>query len=173
MHPTSQSTAQAGTQPKHLVQLEQFVDEIAALHSKLILLIGPPGSGKTRLLKALGLSTQTVPLNLGSALGRQLAAIPQKQRHLQAGTLLRELAGQHANGDILLIDNIELLFDTSLQLNPLDLLKRNANTKRVVAVWPGELRGDGNMARLTYADLGHTEQRSYGLDGWVPLHLQP
>ncbi len=130
MNLTSQSTAQAGTQPKQLAQLEQLVDEIAALHSKLILLIGPPGSGKTQLLKALGLSIQTVPLNLGSALGRRLAAIPQKQRHLQAGTLLRELAGQHANGDLLLIDNIELLFDSSLQLNPLGLLKRNAQTKR-------------------------------------------
>lgn len=173
MHPASESTAQAGKQPKQLNQLEQLVYEIAALHSKLILLIGPPGSGKTRLLKTFGESTQTVPLNLGSALGRQLAAIPQKQRHLQAGTLLRELAGQHANGDILLIDNIELLFDTSLQLNPLDLLKRNAQTRRVVAVWPGELRGDSNMARLTYAYTGHAEQRSYSLDGLVPFIIQP
>lgn len=172
MHLASESTAQAGTPSKQLAQLEQLVDEIAALHSKLILLIGPPGSGKTRLLKTFGEKTQTIPLKLGSALGRQLAAIPQKQRHLQAGTLLRELAGQHANGDILLIDNIELLFDTSLQLNPMDLLKRNAQTKRVVAVWPGELRGDGNTARLTYADLGHTEQRSYGLDGVVPFIIQ-
>jgi hypothetical protein len=53
--------------------------------------------------------------------------------------------------------NIELLFDRSLQLDPLDLLKRHAHAKRVVAVWPGELQGDTRTGRLTYADMGHPE----------------
>lgn len=151
-----------------LLQLEQLVGEIGALHSKLILLIGPPRVGKTALLVAFGKRVEAEPLNVGSELGRRLAAIPQKQRHLQAGTELRELADVHAKGDLLLMDNIELLFDTSLQLNPLDLLKQHAHTRRVVAVWPGVLR-DG---RLTYADMGHSEQRNYATNGLVPLEMQ-
>ena len=149
-------------------RLERLVEEIAALHSKLVLLIGAPGSGKTALLQVLGKNRSATPLNIGSALGSRLAAIPQKQRPLQTNTILRELADQHAVGDLLLLDNIELLFDRTLQLDPLDLLKRHAHARRVVAVWPGELR-DG---RLIYAEMGHPEHQDYGLEGLVPFAIQ-
>lgn len=149
-------------------RLERLVEEIAALHSKLVLLIGAPGSGKTALLQVLGKNRGATPLNIGSALGSRLAAIPQKQRPLQTNTILRELADQHAVGDLLLLDNIELLFDRTLQLDPLDLLKRHAHARRVVAVWPGELR-DG---RLIYAEMGHPEHQDYGLEGLVPFAIQ-
>ena len=149
-------------------RLERLVEEIAALHSKLVLLIGAPGSGKTALLHALGKNRGATPLNIGSALGSRLAAIPQKQRPLQTNTILRELADQHAVGDLLLLDNIELLFDRTLQLDPLDLLKRHAHARRVVAVWPGQLR-DG---RLIYAEMGHPEHQDYGLEGLVPFAIQ-
>jgi predicted ATPase len=149
-------------------RLERLVEEIAALHSKLVLLIGAPGSGKTALLQVLGKNRGATPLNIGSALGSRLAAIPQKQRPLQTNPILRELADQHAVGDLLLLDNIELLFDRTLQLDPLDLLKRHAHARRVVAVWPGQLR-DG---RLIYAEMGHPENQDYGLEGLVPFAIQ-
>lgn len=149
-------------------RLERVVEEISALHSKLVLLIGAPGSGKTALLQVLGKSRGATPLNIGSALGSRLAAIPQKQRPLQTNTILRDLADQHAVGDLLLLDNIELLFDRTLQLDPLDLLKRHAHARRVVAVWPGELQ-DG---RLIYAEMSHPEHQDYGLEGLVPFAIQ-
>ena len=93
--------------------------------------------------------------------------MPQRQRPLQTLALLRELAEQHASDNLLLLDNIELLFDSSLQLDPLDLLKRYAHAGRVVAVWPGELQ-DG---RLTYAEIGHPEHRDYGLAGVVHFKI--
>jgi len=153
--------------PEMLARLEQLATEIGALHSKLILLVGAPHTGKTALLAAFAGRVEARTLNVGSQLGRRLAAIPLKQRHLQAGTALRELADEKAMGDLLLMDNIELLFDVTLQLNPLDMLKRHAHSRRVVAVWPGSMR----EARLIYADIGHPEYRDYVADGFVPLEL--
>jgi ATPase subunit of ABC transporter with duplicated ATPase domains len=127
--------------PEMLARLEQLATEIGALHSKLILLVGAPHSGKTALLAAFAGRVEASTLNVGSERGRRLAVIPQKQRHLQAGTELRELADEHAKSDLLLMDNIELLFDTTLQLNPLDFLKRYAHSRRVVAVWPERVAG--------------------------------
>lgn len=144
-----------------LTRLERIVDEIGALHSRLILLVGRPGCGKTTLLAALASRRGVKVMNIGAALGRRLAAMPQRQRALQANIVMRELAGEYASGDLLLLDNIELLFDRSLRLDPLDLLKRHAHALRAVAVWPGELR-DG---RLRYAEMGHPEYQDYGLDG--------
>lgn len=157
-------------------ELKRLVDQVGALQSKLVLVIGPPRSGKTALLHALAKSKGVTPLNVGTELGGRLAGMPQRQRHLQTTTILRELADQHATGDLLLLDNIELLFDRSLQLDPLDLLKRHAHAKRVVAVWPGELQGQLNAnsrtGRLTYADMGHPEHQDYSLTGAVPFEIQ-
>ncbi len=149
-------------------RLERLVDEIAALHSKLILIVGGTNVGKTALLHELAKNRSAVPLNVGSALGSRLAAIPQMERPLQTTGILRELADDHAKGDLLLVDNIELLFDRTLQLDPLDLLKRHAHARRVIAVWPGQLR-DG---RLSYAEMGHPEHQDYGLEGLVPFSIQ-
>ena len=52
-----------------LEKLERLVDEIGVLHSRLVLLVGLPESGKTRLLRLFGESRGIAPLNLGSALG--------------------------------------------------------------------------------------------------------
>jgi hypothetical protein len=151
-----------------LDHLNRLVNEIGALQSKLILLVGRPDGGKTALLAGLAERRGAKVLNVGSALGGRLAMLPSRQRVLKAPVILRELADEHANGDLLLLDNIELLFDQSLKLDPLDLLKRHAHARRVVAVWPGELR-DG---RLSYAEMGHPEYQDYGLEGVVPFEIE-
>ena len=155
-----------------LPRLKQLVDEVAPLHSKLILLIGPPGCGKTALLSGLAEQVRVSVMNLGLELGTRLSKLPNKQRRLQAGNLLREIADEHASGDLLLVDNIELLFDASLAINPLDLLKRLAHARRVVAAWPGEQRQGSTGTRITYAETSHPEHRDYSLDGVVPFYIQ-
>lgn len=150
-----------------LTRLDRLVDEITALHSKLILLVGPHGCGKTTLLADLANRRAVKVMNVGAELGKRLAALPQRQRALQANVAMRDLADEYASGDLLVLDNIELLFDQSLKLDPLDLLKRHAHRRRVVAAWPGELR-DG---RLSYAEIGHPEYQDYNLDGLVPFEI--
>ena len=153
-------------------EIDCLVDDIGALQNKLILLIGPPRAGKTGVLRAIATARGLTPLNVGAELGGRLAGMPQRQRHLQTTSILRELADQHAIDGLLLLDNLELLFDRSLQLDPLDLLKRHAHAKPVVAVWPGELQGDTRTGRLTYADMGHPEHQDYSLAGVVLFEIQ-
>lgn len=75
-----------------IARLEQLTDEIAALHSKLVLLVGRPGSGKTALLAELANRRGAKVMNVGAALGKRLAKLPQRQRALQAFVAMRELA---------------------------------------------------------------------------------
>ena len=155
-----------------LPRLKQLIDEVCPLHSKLILLIGPRGCGKTSLLSTLAEQSDSSMINLGLELGSRLSKLPSKQRQIQAGNLLREIVRERASGDPLLVDNIELLFDASLETNPLDLLRRQAHARRVVAAWPGEYREEGKRPRLSYAQIGHPEHRDYALDGVVPFFIQ-
>ncbi len=150
-----------------LTILERLVVEINDLNSKLILLTGPSRSGKTSLLQKLGAKLNIGPLNVSLELGRRLAATPNSKRGLLASELLREITDSKCADDPLLLDNLELLFEPSLQINGLDIVRRLAHSKRVVAVWPGELRGD----RLVYADMSHPEHRDYSCDGVVVLEI--
>jgi energy-coupling factor transporter ATP-binding protein EcfA2 len=150
-----------------LARLNQIVGEIGDRNSKLILLVGSSGSGKTRLLRQLAAKLNIEPLNVGLELGRRLAATPNSKRGFSASELLREIADRERTEDPLLLDNLELLFEPSLHINPLDLVRRLAHSKRVVAVWPGELNGD----RLVYADMSHPENRDYSRDGVVVLEI--
>lgn len=147
--------------------LEYLVDDITSLNSKLVLLVGPPRSGKSALLVELSERRGTPVLNVGATLGRKMLAIPSTRRPFQAADMLKDLADETAHQGILLLDNIELLFDRNLQLNPLSLLKRHAHARRVVAVWPGEIR----ERRLSYAVTGHPEHQGYGIDGLVPFEI--
>lgn len=150
-----------------LERLNHLIDDVQSLNSKLIVLIGPPRSGKTRLLRDLGKHRRMTVLNVAGSLGRQLLAISSVQRHLQAAAFLCDLAADHSKDGLVLFDNIELLFDQSLRLDPLDLLKRSGRTRRVVAAWPGDLINN----RLTYATMGHPERQDYAVDGFVPLEI--
>ena len=146
-------------------KLELRVEDVTSLNSKLVLLIGPPRSGKTDLLVRLSERRRAGILNVGATLGRQLLAVPSARRHLQAADLLKDLVDKAAIHGLLLLDNIELLFDRTLQLSPLELMKRHARARCVIAVWPGEL----GEARLFYAATGHSEHQNYGCDGLVPF----
>lgn len=150
-----------------LAKLERLIGEVSELNSKLILLVGSSRSGKTQLLRKMGAKLNIEPLNVGLELGRRLAATPKNKRGFSAGELLREIADKERTQDPLLLDNLELLFEPGLQINPLDLVRRLAHSKRIVAVWPGELCGD----RLVYAEMSHPEHRDYSLDGVVVLEI--
>jgi hypothetical protein len=150
-----------------LTELERLIGEVANLNSKLILLVGPSRSGKTRALRRLGEKFNIQPLNVGLELGRRLAATPSNKRGFAAGELLRDIADNEHAEELLLLDNLELLFEPRLQINPLDLVRKLARSKCVVAVWPGALHGD----RLVYADMSHPEHRDYSREGTIVLEI--
>jgi hypothetical protein len=147
-------------------KLTQIISDLGDLKSKLVLLVGTSENGargKSALLKTLGERNQVSPMNVGLELGRRLFPISKMKRAFSAGLLLRELADQYSGDGLLLLDNIELLFEKDLQVNPLELLKLLAHSRKVVAVWPGDYHAE----RLTYADMSHPEHRDYGCDGLV------
>lgn len=145
----------------NLPALERLILEVNDLQSKLILLVGR--SGKTRLLHALARRLNVASFNIGMKLGHRLAATPVSDRGFSTNELLREITDEGRNSTPLLLDNLEVLFEPSLKINPLNVIKLLAHSRLVIAAWPGEMRND----RLIYAGMGHPEHRDYTRDGVV------
>lgn len=128
----------------------------AGAYHRLLLVVGGPGSGKTTAFRAAE-ETQGWPyVNVSLELSKRLLDLTQKQRPVKAAGLLDE-ALRAVPGDVLLLDNIELLFQPELALDPIRLLQRIARGRTVVAAWPGSYEGN----QLRYAEPGHPEAKTY------------
>lgn len=143
-----------------LVQLTERVDALSEgqPYYRLVLLVGPMGAGKTPLLRRLAQAREMPYLNLNLALSRRLLDLTSRERPLRVRRLVEDVIADRADGAAIL-DNIELLFEPSLQVDPLTLLQRLSRRRMVIAAWGGAYDLDRRV--LTYARPGHPEYKRY------------
>lgn len=150
----------------HVDQLLHHIAAARQLYYRLVLVIGPAGSGKTRTLQAAATVCQFPRLNLSLALAEHLLPLPATQRAVQAMRLLRDLvAGAGSEG--VMLDNLELLFEPSLQLDPLRALQQLARQRTIAAAWNGAIE----QGYLRYATPDHPEYRRYPLQDYLFVEL--
>ena len=130
------------------------VPEAASLYHRIVLVVGQPRTGKTTALRNLADERGWPLVNVNLELSEQLLELTSKQRALRVPQILGEIADGES-GDVLLLDNTEILFSAEIQQDPLRLLQGLSRNRTVVATWSGEMDGDS----LTYAVPGHLEYR--------------
>ena len=147
-------------------QIIPLLDQAVQLYHRLIFVTGPSQSGKTTALHEVAqrrIDTQYINLNL--ELSQRLLPLTVQQRPIRVYSLLDEFVRQVAS-TIILLDNIELLFDPTLRQQPLTLLQRLSRNRTVAVTWNG-LVADGH---LVYAYPGHPEYKRYPLDGMLVVN---
>ncbi len=133
-------------------QLIETVRACQGAYYKLTVIAGPSGSGKTRLLKLVAGELNLPILNLSLLLSERLLGVTRRQRPLQAGEVAIELVDEHIQIGLCL-DNTEILFDSTLHLNPLVFLQDISRNRLIIASWDGPL--DAGELRFGYA--GHPD----------------
>jgi len=145
--------------PKPLA--DQIIERIAQaddLYHRLVLVVAPAGAGKTSALQEVKARTGAPICSVNLELSRRMLDLTERQRSLQAPRLLDEIVGQ-ADSDPVLLDNLEILFDASLKLDPLRLLQGLSRNRTVVATWNGSIERN----HITYAEPEHPEYRRYSV----------
>ena len=140
-----------------LAKLEQLLPDVAHQYHRLALVVGPVRSGKTPLLKELCRQQDIPYLNVNLALSQRLLDLTSKERPLRVRRLLDDVIGEQP-GDVIVLDNIELLFDPALHQDPLACLQALSRNKTLIAAWSGTY---DEKRVLTYAEPGHPEYRRY------------
>ena len=138
------------------------ITDSAELYHRLVILVAPPGAGKTAALQAVHKRTAAPLINVNFELTRCLLEFTGRQRALQVPRLLADIVSA-SNGDVVLLDNIEVLFDVTLKQDPLRLLQGISRNKTVVANWSGSV----DNGHMIYATPDHPEYRSYPLRDFV------
>ena len=137
-------------------QIMRKVAHAAALYYRLMLVVAPAGAGKTTALQDVRDRTGAPLVNVNLELSRRMLELTERQRALQLPRLLREIVSNDGD-EVILLDNIEVIFNVALKQDPLRLLQGLSRNKTVVAAWNGTIVEDS----LIYAASGHPEYRRY------------
>lgn len=95
-------------------------------------------------------------INLGLILSQMLLDLTERQRALKMPQLVDQIIGCIEDKPAVL-DHIEILFEPSLQQDPLRLLQGMSRNRTILAIWNGQV----NNEYLTYAAIEHPEYRRY------------
>jgi hypothetical protein len=135
-----------------VTRLNQAILQAAGQYYRLVLLAGLPGFGKTGTLQAVAQQNGYPYLNVNMELSKKMLELTRSQRSRQVERLLKDVIAS-VPGDVVLLDNLEILFDPALEVEPLRLLQLSSRNRTVVASWNGTCK-DGT---LIYAEPGHPE----------------
>jgi len=127
--------------------------------------VAPTGAGKTAALQDVHERTMAPLVNVNLELSRRMLDLTERQRALQLPRLLAEIVGA-SEADVVLLDNIEVLFDISLKQDPLRLLQGLSRNKTVVAAWSGSVDGE----HMVYATPDHPEYKRYPLRDFLVVN---
>jgi len=142
------------------------VQQASELRYQMVLIVGPEGSGKTALLQEVKRRTDAPLINVNLELSKRMLDLTERQRILYIPRLLDEIAN-HTTNQLVLLDNLEILFDVALKQDPLQLLKNLSRNRVVVASWNGSVEND----YLTYAAPRHPEYRTYRIQDFLMIDL--
>ena len=150
-----------------LGQIIRQSQEAKGLYNRLVLVVAPSGSGKTALMQETAQSLQAPLINVNLSLSLRMLELSQKERIIQLSSLLDEIL-QDTESEIVLLDNLEILFDTSLKQDPLRLLLNLSRRKTIVATWNCSIENDS----LTYATPDHPEFRKYPIKDFLVVNAE-
>lgn len=143
-----------------MLDLDALVAQMRTTQTKLVLLVGPQARCRA-VLDAYAQQRDAPIVSVGAELARRLTVVAKIYRSIEAARIFRDLIETGAKDDVVLLANIEILFDRSLGLNPLLLMRQSARRETAVAIWPGTLRN----GRLIYATVGHGEHQDIEPNG--------
>ena len=119
-------------------EITMRIAQAVELYHRLIIVVAPAGAGKTAALQVVHEHTAAPLINVNLELSRRMLGLTERQRPLHLPRLLSEILSA-IESDVVLFDNIEILFDISLKQDPLRLLQGLSRLKTVVTTWNGML----------------------------------
>jgi len=132
----------------YLDQLSGVVDKASMNEFFLVILSGQQAQSSDLV--------EYETLDLNRLLSERLIEMSEQDRPELIASLMTNIINE-AVKNIVLITGLEILFDRSLKVDPIRLLRVCVKNKTLLASWPGDQTSSG----LIYASPSHPEYRKY------------
>ncbi len=150
-----------------LDKLKSALQSIESQYHRLIILANCEEGCKQGVLSMMKSDSESILLNLNLELSSRLLEYSIKQRPLKVAEITAEMI--EALSSPVLLDKFDILFEPSLQTDPLALLQSLSRSKTIIAFWSGSLKEN----KLYYAEPGYPEYRSYPVQDYVAIDAKP
>lgn len=121
-------------------RLEKKIEEVKDSDNKLILVIGQPGSGKSKLIHNYSQATGIPIINFNRIFGEEA------NDNIDLAATMKAFLKNY-NQDVLLLDNKRIIYSKDSKIDLLPFLKELAKDKVVVATWNGKIE-DGQLIHI-------------------------
>lgn len=142
-------------------EIDQAIKSGSFQSSNLILLVLNPAEIDEVIVKHVDIQFK----NLSKLLSEKLVVLSLKDREQCLHSLVSDLVKEVE--DICYFSRINLLFEESLQADPLKLLQYAAKKKPIIVIWPGSL----DSMSLSYAKPGLPDYKSYKLNEFQDVQV--
>jgi|26BtaG_2_1085354.scaffolds.fasta_scaffold03761_3 hypothetical protein len=146
-------------------KLNKLIVSSKELYHRLVLIVGEKNAC-SRIIHETAESYGKQPININLDLSEKLLQLNHKKRQLKLQNLMWNLVKDEK--EIVFLTDTEILFDSSLQQDPLKILQEVSRNIRVVAYWGGEV----NNTKLVYAIPNHSEYREYSSNDVVFINTE-
>jgi type II secretory pathway predicted ATPase ExeA len=145
-------------------QIIDGIEQAKDLYHRLVLVVAPSGAGKTAALREVNCQLGAPVLNVNLEISQRMLEMTVRQRAIQVSRLLEEILSE-SDEEVVLLDNIEILFDPSLQQDPLRLLLNLSRNRTLVVSWNGQIKNN----TLSYGEPGHPEYKRYTVENFLVI----
>jgi len=152
--------------PVNVQMIVEYVQELKAGNEQLALIVGKPGSGKSKIMRELATNRGWKYIDCQLLISDELLELVPKVRSREAPRIFSSLL-QREKADVILLDGMQVLFRPMLQIDPLDVLRQLSKSHVIVAAWPGQYDG----GKLSFLEVGHPEPFYYDADGLRIIEL--
>lgn len=142
-------------------EIDQAIKSGSFQSSNLILLVLNP----TEIHEVIVKNVDSQFKNLSKLLSEKLVVLSLKDREQYLHSLVSDLVKEAE--DICYFSRINLLFEESLQADPLKLLQHAAKKKPIIVIWPGSI----DSMSLSYAKPGLPDYKSYKLNEFQDVQV--
>ena len=126
--------------PVNVQMIVEYVQELKAGNEQLALIVGKPGSGKSKIMRELATNRGWKYIDCQLLISDELLELVPKARSREAPHIFSNML-EREKAEINLLDGLQVLFRPMLQLDPLELLRQLSKSHVIVAAWPGQYEG--------------------------------
>jgi len=142
--------------PVSIQMVADYVQDMKDAQERLVLLVGKPGSGKSKIMRQLGLTRGWRYVDCRNLVTDELLELVPKARPREAPAIMDKLL-EAERAEVILLDSVQVLFTPMLNIEPLSLLRQLSRKHTLVVAWPGEYQN----GRLAYMESGLPAPKSY------------
>ena len=125
----------------HIAGLLAALQTARREHFRVIWVVGGSASERSAVIRAVADAEDGAVLDVGRLLSAALIEIPSPHRAVSVDDAFSDMLSSGGK-EVLCLDHLEILFETSLMLQPIDLVKNASRRFLLVASWPGTFAQD-------------------------------